>query len=509
MRVLLVDVDSLRPDRLGCYGYRRETAPTIDALAANGVALEECYVSDSPCLPSRTALATGRFGVDTGVVAHHGHGQWYAEPGEGHAPDPDRPLAFRHLSEHGVHTASVSGFADRHLAYHFAAGFRESIQPTAETGGETGPEVTAVATDWLADHAAEEDWLLHVNYWDVHHPYRGVEEFRDQVRESGPAPAWPTDAAVASHQGMTGLRCADRWASPGAADDDAFREAYGEDWPVHVGSRADADPILDGYDAAVRAVDSEIAALLEALESAGVREDTAVVVTADHGEALGEHGIYADHAMAHPPCQRVPMVVDWPGVTDGAAGRLVDGKVYQFDLVATLCDLAGAPVPDGWHAEPLTGALRDPAGFDGRRRLVCGHGIYTYGRAVYDGDWVYTRLLHPGVFALPGQYNDPDLPDGGLELLHDVAADPHLTTNLASDRPGKAAELRADLDDWLTDRLAENGGTDPLVRTAAETGPFLYVTPESLREADGDRHDAFQRAALDRAREFPRSVRPN
>src|SRR5690554_6913528 len=72
MRILYIDIDSLRPDHLGCYGYHRDTSPTIDALAAEGVRFDHVYVSDAPCLPSRTALWSGRFGFHTGVVNHGG-----------------------------------------------------------------------------------------------------------------------------------------------------------------------------------------------------------------------------------------------------------------------------------------------------------------------------------------------------------------------------------------------------------------------------------------------------
>lgn len=72
MRVLFLDLDTLRPDHLGCYGYHRDTSPTIDAIAAQGVRFENYYCSDAPCLPSRTALMTGRFGIHTGVVGHGG-----------------------------------------------------------------------------------------------------------------------------------------------------------------------------------------------------------------------------------------------------------------------------------------------------------------------------------------------------------------------------------------------------------------------------------------------------
>ena len=77
MRVLYIDIDTLRPDHLGCYGYHRDTSPNIDRIAAQGVRFDNCYASDAPCLPSRTALISGRFGIHTGVV---GHGQTAADP---------------------------------------------------------------------------------------------------------------------------------------------------------------------------------------------------------------------------------------------------------------------------------------------------------------------------------------------------------------------------------------------------------------------------------------------
>jgi arylsulfatase A-like enzyme len=504
MRVLLVDIDSLRPDHLGCYGYDRDTSPTIDALAGDGVAFEECFVSDSPCLPSRTALATCRHGLDTGVVTHWGSGQWYEEPGEGHAEHPERPLAFRHLSEAGVHTATVTSFAKRHLAYHFTAGFRESMQPTADTGAEDAADVTAAATDWLARNAAEEDWLLHVNYWDVHHPYDGVAEHVEAVRDSGPTPAWPDQDAIDAQQGMSGTRCADGWRNPSEVDrpvEDGVMEHGDWGMPTAFDDRADAEHLVDGYDGSIRKVDTAVAELLAALERAGVREETAVVVTGDHGDALGEHGIYAEHAFPHPPCQRVPMVVSWPGVTDDAAGTVRQGKIYQFDLLATVCELAGLDVPAGWHADSFADGLRDGP-FEGREHLVCGHGIYTFGRALYRDDWAFIRLLHPGVFSMPGHYNDPELPEYGLELLYDRGADPHMTENLVAERPEVAADLRARLDGWVAERVAGDGaaGRDPLARMAVEDGPFLYADPHDLAdhyERTG-RSDA-QRAAVERA----------
>ena len=72
MRIILFDIDTLRPDHLGCYGYGRETSPDIDAIAAHGVRFTDYYCPNAPCLPSRASLITGQYGIHTGVVGHGG-----------------------------------------------------------------------------------------------------------------------------------------------------------------------------------------------------------------------------------------------------------------------------------------------------------------------------------------------------------------------------------------------------------------------------------------------------
>src|ERR1700722_66232 len=72
MRIIYFDIDTMRADHLGCYGYPRATTPRMDAVAAEGIRFDNTYASDTPCLPSRTALSSGRFGVHNGVVGHGG-----------------------------------------------------------------------------------------------------------------------------------------------------------------------------------------------------------------------------------------------------------------------------------------------------------------------------------------------------------------------------------------------------------------------------------------------------
>ena len=165
MRILYIDIAALTPSHLGCYGYHRNTSPTIDELAATGLRCSNVYTSDAPCLPSRTALYSGRFGIHTGVV---GHGATAAQPkNEGLARSFrdlfDTQGMARSLQKIGFHTAMVSPFGQRHAAWHFYAGFNE-IHNTGKGGMESAEEVTPIVMKWLDDHAAEDNWYLHINY---------------------------------------------------------------------------------------------------------------------------------------------------------------------------------------------------------------------------------------------------------------------------------------------------------------------------------------------------------
>lgn len=125
MRILYIDSDSLRPDHLGCYGYHRNTSPNIDHIAEDAVRFENCYVSDSPCMPSRTALFSGRFGFQTGVVGHGGtSAQPFVEGASREFNDTFARTSWMSLLGKLVYrTASVSSFGQRHGAWHWYAGW--------------------------------------------------------------------------------------------------------------------------------------------------------------------------------------------------------------------------------------------------------------------------------------------------------------------------------------------------------------------------------------------------
>ncbi|WP_436925624.1 sulfatase [Halosimplex amylolyticum] len=490
MRILYVDCDSLRPDHLGCYGYHRETSPNVDALAADGRTFTNVYTSDAPCLPSRTAFYTGRFGFHTGVVNHGGRN---ADPRRYGARRGERyPRRFRTLatvlSEAGLDTAMVSPFPARHDAWQVVEGFDE-LRDTGGGGDERADEVYPHARDWLADNGADDDWFLHVNFWDPHTDYTTPLDY-GRPFAGEPGPDWVTDDLIAEHYQGSGAHTAQDLRGWGGKRD-APR------MPADVSSREDFETLVDGYDAGVHFMDHHIGKLFELLREQGVFEETLVIVSGDHGENLGELNVYGDHQTADDKTCNVPLIVRGPGIEPGTDDELR----YQLDLTPTVVDLAGGEVPGGWDGRSFAGAATDGEP-GGRDSLVLGQAAWTCQRGVRWGDWLLLRTYHDAFKS--------DLAD---VMLFDLAADPHETTNLADDRPEIVREGRSILQRWIDARLseaasgerggnpdAENAVTDPMWEVLREKGPYYtwdaldgYV--DHLRETGREVH---AEALLDR-----------
>ncbi|NQU45382.1 sulfatase-like hydrolase/transferase, partial [bacterium] len=205
MRILFLDLDTLRPDHLGCYGYHRNTSPNLDRIAGVGTRFTNYYCSDAPCLPSRAALSTGQFGIHSGVV---GHGGTAADlrlegSGRGFGSTFSEDSLFSFLRrEGGFRTVSISPFAMRHSAWWWQAGFAETVDP-GRSGMESAEEVTPHVLKWIEENADEDNWLLHVNYWDPHTTYRAPAEFGNPF-EDEPLPEWLTEEVVEKHQQAVG-----------------------------------------------------------------------------------------------------------------------------------------------------------------------------------------------------------------------------------------------------------------------------------------------------------------
>ena len=206
MRIILFDIDCLRPDHLGCYGYRRPTSPNIDRIAGGGTRFERYYCADSPCLPSRTDLISGRFGINSGVVSNLDGGRDFRLPMLDYGgPRNEYQTLPRQLRKRaGLDTISFSNFADRHLAMWFAIGWSEMYTPNLKGGQETAEEVNEPVLRWLRANATREDYLLHINYWDTHRYYKMGSSWAQRFKGT-PPPDWPDEAAFERINRMDGM----------------------------------------------------------------------------------------------------------------------------------------------------------------------------------------------------------------------------------------------------------------------------------------------------------------
>ena len=194
MRIIYFDIDCLRPDHLGCYGYDRPTSPTIDGIASEGIRFENYYCASSPCLPSRTCLTSGRFGIRNGVISNHGAGVRFNIDTKAYGGPRDTNQMFpRQLKAHGYDPICFSNFADRHYAMWFMCGWSEFHTPNLKCGSETVEEINAKVIPWLKNNATRENYYLHINYWDTHRIYKMDPTWSDRFRDYPVRQTWPDE----------------------------------------------------------------------------------------------------------------------------------------------------------------------------------------------------------------------------------------------------------------------------------------------------------------------------
>lgn len=449
MRIILFDIDCLRPDHLGCYGYPRPTSPTIDALAREGVRFTRYFCADSPCLPSRAGWASGRFGIRNGIVSNFGAGAQFRirlRPYVG--PHPDSQMLMRHLRANGYEPISFSNFADRHNAFWFTCGWSEYHTPNLKGGAETAQEVNDVVLRWLGQNARRENYVLHINYWDVHRCYKMDASWADRFKGYPVSQEWPDEEAIRVHQALGGPFTAQRQFKDNTSPYPLM--------PGAVRSRRDFEHMVTGYDAAIAYADHHVQVVLDELDRQGVLQDAVIVVTADHGDAFGEHGIYSDHVCADECIHRIPLIIRWPGRTPG--DKTSDALLYNVDLAATLCDLLGLSIPAEWDGASFKEQVEgEPGG--GREYLVWDHGLYTVQRAVRTRTHLMIRTYdHYGYGFAPVE-------------LYDINRDPYQTKDLAGQMPELVSDCDHRMLEWTQSQLARDGWRpDPLMAVLEERG---------------------------------------
>lgn len=451
MKILFVDIDTLRADHLGCYGYSRKTSPNIDSVAEDAVVFEQYYCSDAPCLPSRTAIMTGRFGIHTGVVGHGGNAADIRPEGK------DRSFKAKlnqyclpgMLKSCGYKTVSVSTFAERHSSWVFYAGFHEMYN-LGKGGGERADEVSEVALDWLERNRDVKDWFLHVHFWDPHTPYRTPMEWGNSFQDE-PMADWLTEEVFEEHKKAVGAHTVHELGMYNSNTRPDRPRAAGQ-----LKTYSDAKEFMDNYDMGIRYADFNVGRILDKLKDMGVYEEVMIIISSDHGEDMGEFGIYGEHGMADYQTMRIPMIIKYPG---GLKGHHDKGLHYNLDLAPTLAELLGKEPELEWDGRSYAESLLTGAD-TGRRELILGQCAHVCQRAVRFEHWHYIRVYHDGFRLLEPEY------------LFDIEKDPHMQHNLASEKPEIVREAVYRLAGWHDEQMQNmDTDVDPMWTVIREGGP--------------------------------------
>lgn len=422
--VVLIVIDTLRADHMGVYGYGRDTTPRMQELADGGVCFRECFSHANATHPSFTTLFTGLHPLNHGIVGHFGT----------RTLDSRVPVLAQAMRAGGYTTAAVDNM-NRWFKRGFDVYLPFRFDHTATTPMYTGEQVNALALPLLTRLAqVDRPFFLFVHYWDPHSPYLPPPSFADRYCPSADSSSTSSDD---NNEGIEGSL------------DAAYRfwplERYLRRWMGHAPRLAS---VVANYDAEIAYVDSCVGHLVDHLKSLGMRDDTAVIVTADHGESLGEHGIYFDHHGLYEPQLHVPLLINCPSALP--VGVQVNGLTQHIDVTPTILDLVnltqsisceGVTLRDriAGHAAPTT------------ETLVAVESTRQSKYALRNSGW---KLIHS---RQSDMYGNPTVE------LYDLRTDPGENLNVADEYPDVVTELGAELNVFIAQEL-ESGGhqVDPM-----------------------------------------------
>jgi arylsulfatase A-like enzyme len=427
--VLLLSIDTLRADHLGCYGGTRVATPNVDRIAAEGALFENAACPMPMTRPSLTTVHTSLLPREHGVVNN------------GVALAPDASTLAEVLAGSGYATAAFTPVRLLDAASGLAQGF--DVYTAPEAHHLAADRVAPAALDWLGARDPARPFFVWLHLFDPHLPYA--------------PPAVYAPGPGASEISWRGL----------------LRTAAAHDGDV---PQATLDRALELYAGEVAYVDHWVGEVLARLDALGVLDDTIVVFTADHGECF-DHGIYFEHAdCLYDGAAKVPLLVRFPAQVE--PGTRVAAQVEHLDVAPTILSLAGIATPAGFRGRallptpPATTSELVPGAF-----ALIEHPLYQ-DRNAAERSRKQERIR--SVAGVPTRQILTDRPssalrgarwklitEGSSSELYDLATDPAESRDVATSEPQVTVELRRVLDEKLAQnplRLRETGDVNPRLR---------------------------------------------
>ncbi|NIR51230.1 sulfatase-like hydrolase/transferase [candidate division KSB1 bacterium] len=395
--LVMITIDTLRADRLGCYGYEANTSPTIDRLAAQGTRFEHVYAQRGLTWPSLTSIMTSLYPKTHGVLRN----QW--------------PLDGEHitLAEILKNSGYKTGAFVANFYYAPNRGF------DLKKGGEVGEldkTVTRDALEWLDGIDPKEDrFFMWIHYKNPHDPYTPPKRYTNMF-DSTYTGLFDGSRPVLDSIYVNKVDLPDR--------DLAYINAL--------------------YDAEIRSTDTYIDRVLKRLEKMDVMDSTLIVFSSDHGEELYEHNYYFFHGCSmYDGVLRIPLIFKFPDVI--AAGKVIPNQIESIDITPTILQLLKLPLRQEFEGRSVLPMLFET---DGVWYPAFGERINTI-FSIRTPQWKY--IYNPDNYHTYCSRSEKDKGEGYLieaEELYDVKKDPKEQKNVVAQHPDIAKELRAQIIQW-------------------------------------------------------------
>lgn len=310
--IILITLDALRPDHLGCYGYKRNTSPNIDKTAKEGAIFTQAIAQSSHTAPSNASLITSTY------PNIHGVKDW------GYHFNASRVKTLPViLKEHGYRTAFVSDQLALPLIKGFENGFDTFNTLNTLTPGSIDTckqiiDITDWAIDWVEDNRGKK-FFLWVYYADPHGPY---------------LPPPPYDRMFTQDQYYSGNKTV-------PISEDNYSQVSIGHIPRYLSYNNIMDPdyYISQYDAEIRRIDDQIGRLLQELKDRNLEKNTIVIINSDHGEAMGEHNRYFCHANSlYDELIKIPVIIKW--MDRIPSGTKNNTQVSSIDIMPTVLDIS-------------------------------------------------------------------------------------------------------------------------------------------------------------------------
>ncbi len=432
--ILFIMSDQHRWDCLGAHGHDLIKTPRLDQLHAESVQFENAFTPTPICVPARCSLLSGKWPVQHGVI-HNFDGEVF------HPLDPAQPTSASVLADAGYHTVHIGHWHVHPRFRPMQYGFHEEVAewryqkwrqaqgilPVSRDQGWKGQTDNHITPDqsrlgWLVnkvktmiDLCAEDDdpFFIRMHFKEPHLPCQPPEPYASMYRPED-VPRWPGFDDPLTGKPLIQRQMRATWNVEGMP---------WEDWA----------PIVARYLAEISHMDHHIGCVLDYLDQVGLRDNTVVIYTTDHGDMCGSHGMVDKHNVMYDDVVRVPLIIRIPGVAGRAERAFVSNMV---DLPATFCGLAGIPVAETFSGMDLTPLLSGKTR-EGRHDIFAsfhGNQFGSYSqRMVRDQAWKYIWNA-----------------TAEDELYH-LAEDPGELHNLAYETSGQAelTRLRQRLAAWM------------------------------------------------------------